>query len=65
MVFKKWGALSLIFILSDPFQSESEWWFVFHGKNLLLLDLVNRSVASTSQLLLKSKDIKLLSKINF
>ena len=35
---------------------------MFHGKNLLLLNLVNRSVASTSQLLLKSKDIKSLSK---
>ena len=31
--------------------------FVFHGKKIVLLNLVNRSVTSTSQLFLKSKDI--------
>ena len=27
-VFKKGGTLSLISIVSNPFQSEREWWFV-------------------------------------
>ena len=57
------GVLSLIFILTNLFQSYlslSDWWcvfclfmqylsvfIVFHGKNLVLLNLINRSVAST------------------
>ena len=85
---KRGGTLSLICILTNPFQSclslselgcvsLSEWgcvslseWgcvfslfasyllvFVLHEKNVVLLNLIDRYVASTSQEFLKSKDI--------
>ena len=61
---KRGGTLSLIFIWPNPFQSyllQSEWWLCFaylhlfyqysvsHGKNLVLMNLINRYVTSTSQ----------------
>ena len=61
---KGWFFSSLFFILTNPFQYyllQSEWWFlfslftpylsvffVFHGKNLFLLNLINRFVCVVS-----------------
>ena len=73
--------VTLIFTLTNPFQSclsVSEWWcvfclftlhlsvlFVFHGKNLVLLNLIDRYVTSARQQFLKRKDISEICKVNF
>ena len=78
---EKGGTLSLIFIITSSFQSYfslSECWcfvcmftpyiselFVFHRKKLILLNLINWYVTSTSQWFLNSKDIAELCKVNF
>ena len=56
---KEGGTLSLIFKLTNPFQSYfslRDWccvlcclFFVLHGKNLVLLNLIKRYVTSTSE----------------
>ena len=62
-----WGTLSLILILTNPFQSYlslSELWcvfclftpylsvfFVFHEKNLILLNVINRYVTCTKSVI--------------
>ena len=64
---KGWGTLSLILIPTNPFQSYlslSELWrvfclftpylsvfFVFHGKNLVLLNVINKYVTCTKSVI--------------
>ena len=81
VVLEKVGSLSLILIktiTSESYLSLIESWclfcvftpylsefFVFHMKKLILLNLINWYVTSTSHWFLKSQDIVELCKVNF
>ena len=52
--FSVFGVRVCVFCLFTPFPFVL---FVFHGKNLLLLNLINKYLTSTSESFLESKDI--------